>query len=67
MPAKRISDTVYAKTEQLRHEAEVRHVAKQKVPWIREHLGKVKEKRGEAEYHKLRNAVLIERENIKSE
>lgn len=66
MQVKRISDDVYAKTEQLRHEAEVRHVAKQKVTWIREHLGKVKEKRGEAEYHRLRNAVLIEREKLKN-
>lgn len=62
---KRIADAVYAKTEQSRHESEVRHVAKQKVPWIREHLGKVKEKRGVAEYHRLRNAVLIEREKDK--
>lgn len=67
MLAKRISDEVYAKTEHLRHDAEVRHVAKQKALWIREHLGKVKEKRGEAEYHRLRNDVLIEREKIKSE
>lgn len=54
-------------SEEYRHECEVRHVAKQKVPWIREHLGKVKEKRCEAEYHRLRHAVLIEREKIKSE
>lgn len=54
-------------TEEFRHKKEVEYVAKRKAPWIKEYLSKIKRIRGEAEYHRLRNAVLIEREKIKSE
>lgn len=55
----------HAEIEQHRHECEVRHVAKHKGAWIKNYLEKIKEIRGVAEYHRLRNAVLIEREKDK--
>ena len=51
-------------TEEFRHKKEVEYVAKRKAPWIKEYLSKIKRIRGEAEYHRLRNAVLIERERL---
>lgn len=53
-------------TEQHRFECEARYVAKKPVQWIREHLQGVKRIRGEAEYHRLRNAVLIEYDKLKN-
>ncbi len=54
---KRISDAVYAATEQERHRCEVEFVAKQDGQWIKEFLEKVKEKRGFESYKKLRDDV----------
>lgn len=54
------------KTEQHRFECEVRFIAKHKGAWIKEYLSKILEKRGAAEYHRLRNAVLIEYEKLKN-
>lgn len=53
-------------TEEFRHKKEVEFVAKHKGAWIKEYLQKVLEKRGSAEYHRLRNAVLIEYEKLKN-
>lgn len=44
--------------DQHRHECEVRYVAKQNSKWIKEFLEKVKVKRGDDAYHRLRNDVL---------
>lgn len=57
------SDTPkFSHSEQYRYECYVRHIAGQKGSWIKKYLGKIQEKYGDDEYHKLRNAVLIERE-----
>ena len=53
----RLSDSVYSKTEQHRHECESRFVASKDAEWIKTHLAGVFEKRGESAYNKLRNDV----------
>jgi len=54
---KRISDAVYAATEQERHRHEVEYVAKQEGKWIKEYLEGVQEKRGFEAYKRLRDDV----------
>ncbi len=58
MVSKRISDAVYAATEQERHRCEVEFVANHDSEWIKEYLEGVQEKRGHEAYQKLRNDVL---------
>lgn len=45
-------------TESWRHQTEVKYVAKQNSAWIKEFLEKVKVKRGDDAYHRLRDDVL---------
>lgn len=52
------STLVYEKYEEARHIAEVNYVSKQTGAWIKEFLEKVKIKRGDDAYHRLRNDVL---------
>lgn len=54
----RLSDSVYAATEQERHRREVEFVAKHDAQWIKEHLAGVQERRGFEAYQKLINDVL---------
>lgn len=46
-------------TEQFRHECEVRYVLKKSKKWVINHLEKIREKRGEAAWDKLNQAVKI--------
>ena len=61
LPINRISDAVYAETEQERHEAEVNYASKQTNEWIKEYLAGVMSKRGFEAYQKLRNDLLKRR------
>ena len=53
----RLSDSVYSKTEQQRHECESRFVASHNAEWIKDHLAGVQEKRGCDAYKKLQDDV----------
>lgn len=53
-----VKETRLTWTEQFRHECEVRYVAKQSENWIKNHLRKVGQIRGEAAGIKLKNDVL---------
>jgi len=53
----RISDAVYAATEQDRHRHEVEFVASHDGDWIKEYLAKVNDKRGFEAYKRLRDDV----------
>ena len=54
----RLSDKVYAATEQARHEKEVEFYSKHSEEWVNKHLKGVFEKRGFESYKKLRDDVL---------
>jgi hypothetical protein len=47
-------------TEEFRHAAEVREIAKHDAPWIKEYLDGIEKVRGSAARDKLRSDVLIE-------
>ncbi len=53
----RLSDKVYAVTEQHRHQKEVEFVASKDAEWIKTHLAGVQVKRGFAAYKRLRDDV----------
>lgn len=53
-------------TEEFRHIKEVEFVAKHSGAWIKNYLDGILKERGAAEYHRLRNAVLIEYEKLKN-
>ena len=53
----RLSDKVYAATEQARHSCEVNYLCKHGAEFIKNYLEKVQEKRGFDAYIKLRDDV----------
>ena len=53
----RLSDKVYAVTEQARHSCEVNYLCKHGADFIKSYLEKVQEKRGFLAYKKLRDDV----------
>ena len=53
----RLSDKVYAVTEQHRHECEVRYSLSKGADWIKTHLAGVQVKRGFVAYKRLRDDV----------
>ena len=59
----RISDSVYAKTEEDRHRNEVEYVAKQEDEWIKAHLAGVGKLKGIEAKSKLRGDVIKLRRN----
>lgn len=52
------TDPLPTYSEDFRHKTEVNYVAKQNSKWIKEFLEKVKVKRGDDAYNRLRNDVL---------